>query len=107
LTRNRRIAKRGAEVILLEADHPNVQLATLFGCLEVKLNPERYFSICTLCNTPVKPIDKNAVRDKVPDYVWATHDRFSKCPGCERVYWKGSHPERFKEQLEKLFGLDM
>jgi hypothetical protein len=53
-----------------------------------ELNP---FSRCLLCNELLMDIDKNIVEGNVPDYIFNTTARFSKCPNCHRIYWPGTH----------------
>ena len=36
------------------------------------------------------------------DLVLDTRETFSMCPGCNRVYWKGSHTERIKRFVDQL-----
>jgi uncharacterized protein with PIN domain len=38
----------------------------------------------------------------VPAYVVQTHDSFSCCPACQRVYWRGTHWQQMDEHLKNL-----
>jgi uncharacterized protein with PIN domain len=46
---------------------------------------------CSRCNVRLTAADRNEVRDRVPEHVYATMDRFFACGQCGRIYWKGSH----------------
>ncbi len=46
---------------------------------------------CMRCNIPLEPVDKQGVKDFVPEYIYMHHDLFMRCPGCNRIYWEGSH----------------
>jgi uncharacterized protein with PIN domain len=61
------------------------------------------FSRCLECNAPLEEVDKEAVFDKVPPFVYLTQDRFAKCPSCDRVYWHGTHTQ---EMLKQIFPND-
>ncbi|RYZ17477.1 MAG: hypothetical protein EOO70_01810, partial [Myxococcaceae bacterium] len=53
-------------------------------------------SRCSLCNSPLEPIDKALVLDRLPARVAATCDVFFRCPACDKVYWKGRHHEQMR-----------
>jgi uncharacterized protein with PIN domain len=59
------------------------------------------FSRCRECNTPLEDVSREAVLDRLPPKVRALYDRFKRCPGCERVYWEGTHWERMKTIFRK------
>ncbi len=56
---------------------------------------------CTLCNVPISLKDKEAVKGKVPPYVFKTKKVFGECPSCHRIYWRGTHWENFFAALSK------
>ena len=62
----------------------------------------RPFQRCLLCNHPLKPVDKNSVIDQLEPLTRKYYNEFSKCPGCSKVYWKGSHFDRMKEFVEQI-----
>lgn len=57
---------------------------------------------CLRCNTPLEAVGKEAIEDKVPEYVYRTKERFSVCLSCGRVYWGGTHREKMLKDIEKL-----
>ena len=62
----------------------------------------RPFTRCLACNTPLGPATPEEVRGRVPERVLAEHSRFQHCPGCQRVYWEGSHHDRMKAVIDSL-----
>jgi uncharacterized protein with PIN domain len=40
----------------------------------------------------------------VPERVARTQRELSRCPGCGKVYWPGSHVERIRATLERGLG---
>jgi uncharacterized protein len=62
----------------------------------------RPFSRCMRCNSVLRPVSKEQVRDSLTQRTAALHDEFLRCPGCERVYWKGSHFVRMQRWIEEL-----
>jgi len=64
----------------------------------------RPFTLCLHCNLPLAEIEAAQVGDRVPPGVAAAYDRFRVCPGCERIYWEGSHWARMRALLSELLG---
>jgi hypothetical protein len=64
----------------------------------------RPFSRCTACSQPLREAARDAVADRAPPRVLATHERFLECPGCRRVYWEGSHTRRVRRVVDELCG---
>jgi len=56
---------------------------------------------CTRCNTPLVPVDADAVADRLPPDTRACFHAFHRCPGCNRIYWQGSHYNRLIQLLER------
>lgn len=74
------------------------QVVRHFG-IDVKPN---LFSICAICNNPLRHIGKEAVKDKVPPFVYQTQDTFMHCPQCTRIYWPGTHRKEIIKRLSKI-----
>jgi uncharacterized protein with PIN domain len=79
---------------------PEWQLAELLDRFDLvdRLAP---FTRCTECNTPLVDADAAAVADRLLPCTRAEHDTFRECPGCRRVYWKGSHFPHLQAILER------
>ncbi|MCF6148559.1 MAG: hypothetical protein E3K37_07865 [Candidatus Kuenenia sp.] len=61
------------------------------------------FTRCLQCNTILCPVKKEGIKDRVPSYVFSTHDTFEICKLCHRIYWPGTHRESMRQTLNKLF----
>jgi uncharacterized protein with PIN domain len=59
---------------------------------------------CVRCNRLLELISKDEAFDSVPDYVFETSAVFYRCAGCQKVYWRGSHPKRMMERLQRVLG---
>jgi len=62
----------------------------------------RPFSICLRCNLPLRRIAKERISGRLPPGVAARYDRFSICPSCRRIYWRGSHWEHLSRRVAEL-----
>jgi uncharacterized protein with PIN domain len=59
------------------------------------------FARCSRCNAPLVAADAQAVAARVAACTRAEFTEFHECPGCARVYWKGSHYARLRHMLER------
>jgi uncharacterized protein with PIN domain len=59
----------------------------------------RPFTLCLRCNLPLQAVERASVADRVPPAVYALHERFVRCAGCDGVFWPGSHYERMLSAL--------
>lgn len=64
----------------------------------------RPFTLCLRCNLPLEAIDRAAVAALVPPKVLERQAQFTRCRGCGRIYWPGSHYARMRAALGDLFG---
>jgi uncharacterized protein with PIN domain len=124
LTRDSRLAVRPgmSNALLLTDDDPSAQVTDVLrrlGLVETvrkavrRLEAESFGSIaraewpnpmsrCVRCNEALVTVDRADVVLEVPDFTWATQDRFRRCPVCRRVYWGGTHRDRMIEAVKGL-----
>jgi uncharacterized protein with PIN domain len=100
LTRDRELARRrGLRSLLVESDRLEEQLAQLLRDLNLDLDgPAR----CARCNALLQAMDRSAAKDRVPPYVYRRHRKFTLCPKCDRVYWRGTHWQRMRERIDQI-----
>lgn len=97
----RRVVTSGKlQVILIEGDDPRDQMRQVAWTM--KLDQERQFTRCLECNESLVRRSKEDVRDLVPPYVFQTQSQYFQCPACHRIYWRGTHWQRMKRELEML-----
>lgn len=107
LTRDTQIMKRGVitsgrvKAILIEGDRPEDQMCQVIKTLGIETG-HRPFSVCLECNEVLREIGKEAVRDRLPPYVFKTQEQYMECPKCQRVYWRGTHWQRMNKSLKEL-----
>ena len=95
LTRNSRLRNKKSVFFLVDPK-PVAQLENVINEYDLKtqLAP---FSRCIECNSKLRSIKKDSVRDKIPFYTYQHFDEFAICPDCQRIYWKGSHYKNMTE----------
>lgn len=101
LTRDRELLKcrdiaRGCFVRALKPEAQLREVAARYR-LAARARP---FTLCLRCNLPLERLAKAAVAHRLPHNVLLAQETFSRCPGCDRVYWPGSHYERMREALQ-------
>lgn len=107
LTRDRdllmhREVRRGC---YLHAVEPLAQLGELARRLRLDLDGEEGLaSRCLLCNAPLEAVAKAEVADRLPPRTRQHFDAFWRCPGCCRVYWRGSHWTRLQQEVRGRSG---
>jgi uncharacterized protein with PIN domain len=62
------------------------------------------FRRCVHCNAVLRPISKEQVSERLEAETKQYYEEFHICPGCERIYWKGSHYRRMRRLIESMVG---
>jgi len=93
-------------VLFVGNDRVEDQIGEVLERLDLAPNPSTFFTICLECNVPLKPAERDEVRDRIPEHVCRTQRDFMLCPGCGRVYWPGTHRERALETLRRILRLN-
>ncbi|MBI5633055.1 MAG: Mut7-C RNAse domain-containing protein [Nitrospirae bacterium] len=71
---------------------------------QFSLNPyENLLTRCIECNIPLTEIDREKVKELIPEYVYGNQKNFLTCPGCGRIYWPATHKDGIMKTLEEIF----
>ena len=90
---------QGANAFLVEGTTEARRLAQLSKRFNFKLKIDVLISRCPKCNTPIKPVSKEEVIDRIPKATALYYNEFWKCPSCEQTYWRGAHWKRIEKTL--------
>lgn len=60
------------------------------------------FQRCVHCNELLQPARKELIGDRLPLETKRYFQEFSICPGCNQIYWKGSHYRRMQRLIESV-----
>jgi uncharacterized protein with PIN domain len=60
------------------------------------------FTRCLHCNTPLAKVDKAQVLDQLEPLTKLYYNDFRRCPGCDKIYWSGSHFEKLEARLLQI-----
>ena len=92
----------GVRMLHIKSDFVEDQVKQVAEELKIKPERSKFFTICVICNQPLKKIDKSGVKEKVPPHVYETQESFMKCDICDRIYWQGTHWTNVGEFVDKL-----
>ncbi|MEK7308222.1 MAG: Mut7-C RNAse domain-containing protein, partial [Nitrospirota bacterium] len=57
---------------------------------------------CSKCNSLTELIDKDTIKEKIPQGVFKSNDVFWKCKCCNQFYWEGTHIKNLQEFVGKI-----
>lgn len=62
----------------------------------------RPFQRCVRCNGVLEPVARETITHRLQPGTLATFNEFSRCPGCDRIYWPGSHFDRMQRVVREV-----
>jgi uncharacterized protein len=105
LTRDRGLLKRRAVThgLFVRSDDPEEQALEVIRRLDLRqrLAP---LTRCVRCNGPLVAVSKDEVSDQLEPLTRQYYEDFSRCAGCGRIYWAGSHYARLVRLVERIRG---
>jgi uncharacterized protein with PIN domain len=104
LTRDTGLTKRKnvKNYLMIEDDDLQSQLKQVIASYHLQVAPSIESMRCPLCNGPLRDTDRDFVKGRVPLYIYRSRDRFKHCPGCGKIYWKGSHYEKILDRIQLI-----
>lgn len=103
ITRTRRWCAQ-PKVFCPNSNEPMEQLRQVIGELSIARSEIRPLHRCIRCNRLLEGISRDQAFEHVPDYVFETNSIFYRCTSCQKVYWRGSHPKRMMDRLQRVIG---
>lgn len=59
-------------------------------------------SRCSKCNSLTELVDKDIIKEKIPQGVLKSNNTFWICKCCNQVYWEGTHIKNLQEFVDKI-----
>ena len=105
LTRDKNLyekSKNASSSLYIKSMSLHEQLVFVLRNTDIMVSRHNMLSRCLICNTPLENKKKSDIREDVPPYPFQHHEKFWKCPNCNRVYWKGSHWTHMYNQIKRI-----
>lgn len=103
LTKDRGLLKRNQVThgYFVRETNPRRQVAEVLQRFDLsrQITP---FQRCLRCNTPLQPVEKETIADRLPPKAREYYQEFRLCPTCGRIYWRGSHYDRMQHFIDHL-----
>jgi uncharacterized protein with PIN domain len=103
LTRDRQLLKdkRVTHGYWIRSQNHNEQLTEVFVRFDLRDRLE-LFTRCITCNTLLEEVSKEEIADRLLADTNRYYSKFTRCPGCDRIYWEGSHYDNMKVIIENV-----
>ena len=103
LTRDRALPDewRASGICVVRAERTFEQLGEVLRRFDLA-RAVRLFTRCSECNERLAEATAADLTGRAPASILATHETLRECPGCKRVYWKGSHTQRIQRVVDRL-----
>jgi uncharacterized protein with PIN domain/sulfur carrier protein ThiS len=103
LTKDKGILKRNEVTHRYFVKNTNVEEQVKEVIKRFDLHKEiKEFTRCLDCNTELIKIAKEKIAGNIPLKVNQFQEEFFKCPGCEKLYWKGIHHQKMLSFVQKI-----
>ena len=66
------------------------------------INEKQILKRCSICNNPIKLVNKNEIIDRIPKRVFENNEKFWYCNKCNKIYWTGTHYNKIIYKINKL-----
>ena len=106
ITRSHKLFKKATNqirIILIESNQFQDNFRTIIKNSPITFSKDQLFQRCLECNTLLQMIDKSSIKDKIPPKVKKYCNKFTHCPNCQKIYWRGGHTERMLKKVRILF----
>lgn len=85
----------------IRSQHPDDQLKEVILKFDLK-NISRPFTRCLECNMKLIEVSKDEIDGMLMPLTRKYYNYFQKCPGCNRIFWEGTHFKRMKDFIENF-----
>jgi uncharacterized protein with PIN domain len=92
---------KDVETLFLESEEWRDQVKQVLNKFSLweRVNPH---TRCIDCNVELKDLAKKDAKNLVTPFVYKHADSFALCPGCGRVFWRGSHFKDMEFKIEEI-----
>jgi uncharacterized protein with PIN domain len=92
---------KGVNAFLVRSTDQAEQLAVLARAFDLKLEISPEKSRCPSCNSEIKSVTKDQIKDRIPINAFKKHNEFWICNSCSHIFWRGSHWMGISETIKR------
>jgi len=90
---------KGIDSFFVAGEREQERLAQLSKRYSIPLEIDMSSSRCPKCNTLVRSILKEEIKDKIEKNTYEHYNEFWTCLNCHQIYWQGAHWTKIRETL--------
>ncbi len=79
------------------------QIKRIIDYLDIKDKVDP-FTRCLRCNSPLLPVPKETILDRIPLKTRTFCDAYARCQSCDKIYWKGTHFIHMQKVVKQILG---
>lgn len=94
--------KLGMKPIFLIQNNEIEQFLEIINQVKVNTQINDNTARCSKCNSDTELVDKESIKEKVPQGVYYINEKFWRCRACDQIYWEGTHIKNLQKFLGKI-----
>ena len=99
----KRTQKLGIRSIHITKEEETEQFFEIINSVNLKrIQINGNIARCPKCNSLTESVDKDIIKEKIPQGVLKSNDEFWRCKCCNQVYWEGTHIKNLQEFVGKV-----
>jgi uncharacterized protein len=87
----KRAITRGLDAFYVESKTESSRLAEVSKRYGLTLEIDMEKSHCPVCNSQLKVVPKEQIKDQLESNTYTYYDKFWMCLNCGQIYWQGAH----------------
>lgn len=103
ITRDYPFHRKASNSVYLMGEGVYNYLNQLIEKLNLNFTLEIENARCSVCNSTLKQIPKESIKDQIKSQTYKNYNKFFQCqnPNCQKVYWAGPHIEDIRAKIKK------
>jgi uncharacterized protein with PIN domain len=103
LTKDLGMIERSGNVptLFIESEDWHEQVVQVLDKFDLRGRANPY-SRCIECNVELSDLSKSSAKNLVSSFIYEKAEKFSLCPHCGRVFWRGTHFRDMESTIESL-----
>src|SRR3989344_8131728 len=96
----RKLGMRSVHITKEDEVEQFLEIINIINLKRIQINGDT--ARCSKCNSLTELVDKEVIKEKIPQGVLKSNDKFWRCKCCNQVYWEGTHIKNLQEFVDKI-----